>query len=399
MKHIPTTLAIEVTPVTRPSNSIDGEFYSDSEEVVRPVISDNIMANVGETADQSQENLGINSELIAISLPSVSLHSLGTTVAGLKENQKARANTLDTVQNNLIQKQSLVETKLVSLRENLTEIQTNVNGIQTQVQSIEIYIVSEVEHTRLDIENLMTALDTRISTVENTPPTPSASFSSNILKDVDNQLINFERHIEAKFHKTATECFNSQKDLSLRNNELQSKLVELYARVIKITLTEVTTSGTMEESVHQIPSRDTQEPSSCNHVDYAVSLSPDNLTATILHHPAKQWSEGLPTFSEEKKQREPEVEHSFLHEYWNTRIQGNLRARPHLERFDPKKSMSLEQHHDEMFERTRHLDAPMCDDELAEVIVSPLPLRYRDLWADRSFTNLNEFRSQILKID
>ncbi|KAJ8890679.1 hypothetical protein PR048_010188 [Dryococelus australis] len=63
----------------------------------------------------------------------------------------------------------------------------------------------------------------------------------------------------------------------------------------------------------------------------------------------------------------------------------------HLESFDPKKSKSLEQHYGEMFERTRHLDAPMYDDEFAEVIVLQLPLRYQDRWADRSFTNLNEF--------
>ncbi|KAJ8871947.1 hypothetical protein PR048_028287 [Dryococelus australis] len=320
--------------------------------------------------------------------------------------------------------QSLVETKLTSLKENtterLTEVLTSVNDIQTQFQSVEIRLVSEVERTRLDIENKITAIDTRISTVENTPTTPSASFSSNIRKDVDNQLINFERHLEAKFNKTASEYFNSQKDLSLRNNELQSKLVELDARVRKITLTEVTTSGTMEESVPNsiTNARDTQESSSCNHVDYAVPLSLVNLTATILHHPAKQWTEGLPTFSGKKKKTglkstvfywwEVEKEkirsfiqfkRRFLHEYWNIRIQANLRARLHLERFDPKKRKSFEQHYGEMFERTRHLDDPMCDDVFAEVIVSQLPLRYKDRWADRSSTNLNKFTLQILKID
>ncbi|KAJ8889154.1 hypothetical protein PR048_008648 [Dryococelus australis] len=59
---------------------------------------------------------------------------------------------------------------------------------------------------------------------------------------------------------------------------------------------------------------------------------------------------------------------------------------------------TLEQHISEIFERMRHLKAPMKDKELAEIIVAQLLLRYQDRWPDRPFTNLNDFRHQILKI-
>ncbi|KAJ8887555.1 hypothetical protein PR048_013771 [Dryococelus australis] len=58
-----------------------------------------------------------------------------------------------------------------------------------------------------------------------------------------------------------------------------------------------------------------------------------------------------------------------------------------------------ERHFSEMFECTRHLNAPIEDKEFAEVIVSQLPSRYQDQWEDRPFTNIPEFCCQILKID
>ncbi|KAJ8878496.1 hypothetical protein PR048_019074 [Dryococelus australis] len=52
-----------------------------------------------------------------------------------------------------------------------------------------------------------------------------------------------------------------------------------------------------------------------------------------------------------------------------------------------------------MYEQTRHLNAPMEDEELAEVILAQMPSCYQDRWSDRTFTNLNDFRYIVLRID
>ncbi|XP_063218388.1 uncharacterized protein LOC134528576 isoform X1 [Bacillus rossius redtenbacheri] len=168
--------------------------------------------------------------------------------------------------------------------------------------------------------------------------------------------------------------------------------------------------------------------------------------ATTINHPARHWAEEMPTFSaktnenprkflksldeyanrfnltESEKMRclssclkstayywwevhqgstesYNEFCQLFLRQHWSMKIQGNLRAQLHSEKFDPKRGRSLEAHLSDMFERTRYLDIVMNDEEFIALILGQLPMRYQLHLSGRNFENISDFREQLLAYD
>ncbi|XP_063220628.1 uncharacterized protein LOC134530028 [Bacillus rossius redtenbacheri] len=168
--------------------------------------------------------------------------------------------------------------------------------------------------------------------------------------------------------------------------------------------------------------------------------------AALLHHPARQWSESMPTFTGKATENPirflnkfeeyartfglndteklkclgsalrgnafywyemlqttttsyQQFIDMFRQQYWSLRTQGNLRAQLHTERYDPKKGMSLEAHISSMYERTRYLDLVMSDDEFIATVLTQLPLKYQIQLAGRTYGEVGEFREQLLMFD
>lgn len=180
--------------------------------------------------------------------------------------------------------------------------------------------------------------------------------------------------------------------------------------------------------------------------DKQMSSLTFNPPATILHHPAKHWSRELPIFQgktsenpmafikhfdeyvalfgltekealkclnlclkstayfwweieRERINSYDEFKDSFRAQFWNAQVQGNLRARMHSERFDPKKGKGVEEHLSEVYERSRNLSPPMDDTEFVAMVIGQLPYRYQIQWAGRLPGTLAEFREQLINYD
>ncbi|XP_063243250.1 uncharacterized protein LOC134542713 isoform X1 [Bacillus rossius redtenbacheri] len=185
----------------------------------------------------------------------------------------------------------------------------------------------------------------------------------------------------------------------------------------------------------------THRPSSRTFVNTS-SMDP----ATLIHHPAKHWAEAMPTFSGRVTENpirflkrfeeyaatfnlsEAEVlkclnsalkgqafywwemlsattssynhfQAMFRQQYWSLRIQSNLRAQLHTERYDPRKGTTLEAHLSTMFEKTRYLDLPMTDEEFVAAILTQLPLRYQKQLSGLTYRDITEFRERLLNYD
>ncbi|KAJ8893567.1 hypothetical protein PR048_006167 [Dryococelus australis] len=155
------------------------------------------------------------------------------------------------------------------------------------------------------------------------------------------------------------------------------------------------------------PSADSSLPA--NAINNASTTQITNQVLALLHHPAKLWMEKLPTF--EAKSGENHVEYllkleeyskfrsSFLKQFWNKKIQGNLQAKLHAERFYPGKGKTLEEHMSEVYDKSRHLTPPVSDEEFAAMILHQLPYKYRTHWSGRLYQDLASFREGLLEFD
>ncbi|XP_063245214.1 uncharacterized protein LOC134546356 isoform X2 [Bacillus rossius redtenbacheri] len=165
----------------------------------------------------------------------------------------------------------------------------------------------------------------------------------------------------------------------------------------------------------------------------------------LMHHPAKLWAEAMPTFAgraNESPMRflrkfeeyvamfnltDGEIlkclnnalkgqafywwvltstnTHSFTQfrelfrlQFWNIRIQSNLRAQLHTEKYDPRKGTSLEAHLSTMYDKTRYLDLPMTN-EFVAAMLTQLPLKYQKQLSGLHYRDVTEFRDRLLNYD
>ncbi|KAJ8888648.1 hypothetical protein PR048_008140 [Dryococelus australis] len=243
----------------------------------------------------------------------------------------------------------------------------------------------------------------KLTELDNIIVTPR-SYNADVLSQVKQQMVAFEKHLDNKFLSSQSDYARAYSSLEERNAEIQDKIKQLNDQFQYLQATE--SSRLLNGSVAKSRS-----------VGYVAYCTRNHSTSVLLHHSDKQWSEEVPKFSGNSSDIlkagrvhqivwvklyrgfdmpwiEPKLNNFplevLLEQLWIPRIRGNLRALLHTERYDPKISKLLEQLFSEVYERTRHLDVAMGDEELAKVIIAQLLPRYQAQWPDRLFTNLTE---------
>ncbi|KAJ8890227.1 hypothetical protein PR048_009735 [Dryococelus australis] len=107
--------------------------------------------------------------------------------------------------------------------------------------------------------------------------------------------------------------------------------------------------------------------------------------STILHHLSTSWAEQQPKF----EGRLGENHINFLIKLEATKVQGNLRAKLHTEKFFPGKDRGLETHLSDLYERSKHLTPPLSNEEFIAMAH----------WTGRTDNDLVAFREDLLAFD
>lgn len=235
------------------------------------------------------------------------------------------------------------------------------------------------------------------------------------------------------------------------NSVLTRRIASLETRVATLALEppEPHASGSVKEGhVHGRPdaSKDPEVNRNNGEGNVHVPTTSTALTGAMFHHPAKVWSEQVPKFEGKSYENpvtflskleeyialfgltdgdtmrvlnmafsynayywwqvvRPSIQNysdfraKFLSHFWNSKVQGNVRAQLHAERYIPGQSKGLEFHLADTYERSRNLDPPVSDDEYMAMVVNQLPFRYQTLCTGWRSHDLVAFREDLVNID
>ncbi|KAJ8885673.1 hypothetical protein PR048_011871 [Dryococelus australis] len=250
---------------------------------------------------------------------------------------------------------ALMETMMANLTSGMANITSEINE---QNENLKQEIASSKENTRHEITNLVGKIDATRSELTEHISGVSASF-------------------ETKLGSMQQELATVNKEVMLTREEVARTTADL---------------GELETRVKTLEIR----PESQVNPGY-VNDDPDILRCLkfSLKSTAQYWPEvvknSFTTYSEFRSK--------FLEQFWNKKIQGNLRAKLHTERFYPGKGKKLEEHLSEVYDKSKQLTPPVSDEEFAAMILHQLPNKYQTHWSGRLDHDLASFREGLLEFD
>ncbi|XP_063232633.1 uncharacterized protein LOC134536700 [Bacillus rossius redtenbacheri] len=338
---------------------------------------------------------------------------------------------------------------LEQLADRVSQGQSQVEQLESRTKALLVTATQERQELKRQCSNNHSAireetlhLSERLDHIEET-----TSILSNRVEAIGGDVMQVaEKAVEAKTFSLSQRVEQHYHQVEAHVQSLERRVHELGSALINnhIPRTEIENSSTLKESRSQDTAPDMPV------VDRQILNTPANITsldpAALIHHPARQWSESMPTFSGKSSENpvrflnkfeeyvktfglsdteklrclstalkshafywweiQLNTTHSYEHfkekfrqQYWNLRIQGNLRAQLHTERYDPKRGASLEAHISSMYERTRYLDLAMTDEEFIATVSTQLPLKYQMQLSGRSYKDVTDFREQLLLLD
>ncbi|XP_063237932.1 cytoplasmic dynein 2 heavy chain 1 [Bacillus rossius redtenbacheri] len=325
------------------------------------------------------------------------------------------------LQEGLTELEERIETRLQDQSQSMTQLSEQVQTQASRVDNLETHtttLVRVVDRARLEQQGHAQVLSERLEEVENTTALLKSRWNS----------------VEAEFRAVAE-----------KNSQSGDAAMQLQATQQKGGLPSNVTSVT--SLTPTMPAPTTATTPAVNHSPQPRSCSPAHLDqVTLMHHPAKHWSESIPTFSG-KSQENPirflkkfedyartfaltdteklkclnfalkstafywwelqstqttsfdQFKDQFKSQYWSLKVQGNLRAQLHADRFDSKRGGSLEAHIVTMYERTRYLDIVMSDEEFIATMLTQLPVAYQIQMSGHAYKDVTEFRDHVLAVD
>ncbi|XP_063218407.1 uncharacterized protein LOC134528562 [Bacillus rossius redtenbacheri] len=314
---------------------------------------------------------------------------------------------------------------------------------------------NEVRTFNESVKVKFTTVDEQISDINQRLVNTEATCQETAKRTTEEQISQYVRTTENQFAEVRTELNQHKTDTSDEIQIVTHRIAQLESRVQGSSLQRadlptassdttipLETRATLSSiPVHSNITGNETRGKTVHTVDGQPIVMID--PTSVLNHPSRHWVEDKPTFSA-KSHENPrkflktfeeysshfnlteseklkclssslkstayywwEVHHHvissyeqfkklFLNQYWSLKLQGNLRAMLHGEKFDPKRNSSLEGHLSDMFERTRYLDVEMDDGEFVAMVLGQLPMRYQLHLSGQNFENISDFREQLL---